>query len=149
MCFGIHSMFSSAEKQTLKQIIPMSTNQKTLQTTLRQLLVIFAVSNYEVVTSFSASMSRNCFMRISSGMMARSRAAFTSASIAASFPMLICCTSDLLSSLFSVPPPPPPLPAAAAAAAAVPVPAAAAAAGVSPFWSGLHSQTPVVFSKYA
>jgi len=41
-------------------------------------------------------------MRISNGIMARSRAALTSASIAASLPMLICCTSGcLLSSFFS------------------------------------------------
>ena len=71
------------------------------------------------ITSFSDSMSRNCFMRISSGIMALSRAALTSASIAASFPMSICRTSCLLSSLFSV-----------------------VAVVVSPFWSGLYSHDP-------
>ncbi len=43
----------------------------------------------ELLTSFSANISRNELMRVSRGTMARSRAARTSASIAASLPTFI------------------------------------------------------------
>jgi hypothetical protein len=55
----------------------------------------------EVNTSFSASISLNDLMRISSGTMALSLAARTSASIAASFPISICFLSDFTCSFVS------------------------------------------------
>ena len=56
-------------------------------------------SSVESLTSFSASMSRNCFIRISSGTTALCLAACTSASIAASLLLsIIFFSSSFLSS---------------------------------------------------
>ena len=54
------------------------------------------------LTSFSASMSLNCFMRISRGTTARCRAACTSASMAASLLLSICLGMSFFSSLLLV-----------------------------------------------
>lgn len=55
--------------------------------TNRKHSAVLKLSGTEMLTSFSFSISLNCLTRVSSGTRARSRAARTSASIAASLPI--------------------------------------------------------------